>query len=83
MKNNIIYNYLKEKGYNFDCESTGLFISNDGELVIKGSKIDLIELANYIVNVALSDYDRDHLHLDDLTLLSKDSEIKNIIIEKE
>ena len=44
---------------------------------------DIIELSDYIKKVALSNNKNDHLHLDDLTLINKDSIIKNIVIEKE
>ena len=85
MNSNIILRYLKEK--NFDLSSSdlpGITISLDNnELVIKGSKLDLIELANYIVNLALSNNNRDHIHIDDLTLIDKDSKINSLIIEKE
>lgn len=65
-------------------KNDGLIISEDNkEVLVKGSKEDLLELANYIKGVALSNEEKDHIHLDDLTLLSKDSEIKQIIIEKE
>ena len=83
MKNNVIFNYLKDRGYKLDDDYSLLDISsNKDEVVIKGSQIDLIELADYIVSVALSDNDTDHLHLDDLTLINKNSNIKNLIIEK-
>lgn len=85
MNNNIILRYLKEK--DFDLSSSdlpGITISLDNnELVIKGSKLDLIDLANYIVNLALSNNNRDHIHIDDLTLIDKDSKINSLIIEKE
>lgn len=58
-------------------------ILEDKELLIKGDKDDLIELANYIKKVALSNYNSDHLHLDELTLIDEKSIIKNLIIEKE
>ena len=62
----------------------GLFISNENdEIVIKGNKEDLIELSDYIKKVALSNNSKDHLHLDDLTIIDNDSNIKNLIIEKE
>ena len=53
------------------------------ELVLKGSKQDLLELADYIRNVAESPKKQDHIHLDNLTLISKRSNIKNLIVEKE
>lgn len=56
-------------------------LMND-ELVIKGNKEDLLELVNYIKDIANSNNEKDHLHLDDLTIISKESNIKNLIIEK-
>ena len=56
---------------------------NDNELIIKGSKLDLIELSDYIKRIALSNNENDHIHLDELTLINKDSLINNLIIEKE
>ncbi len=58
-------------------------ILENKELLIKGDKDDLQELSDYIKKVALSNYNSDHLHLDELTLISNDSPIKNLIIEKE
>ena len=83
VKKNIIEKYIKEKNIIIDNKSDGLevnYISN--ELNIKGSQSDLLELADYILSLALSDNNEDHIHLDDLTLISDDSDIKEIIIEK-
>ena len=55
----------------------------DDEIIIKGSKQDLIELSDYIKRVALSENKNDHLHLDKLSLIDNDSDISNLIIEKE
>ena len=80
-----IKNYLKEIPYDPNQkQSNGLQINLDkNELLIKGDKVDLIELANYILNTALSEEKKDHIHLDELTLLDKNSKIHNLIIEKE
>ena len=51
------------------------------ELLLKGDKQELLELSNYVKEVALKDGDN-HIHIDDLTLIDKDSSIKNLIIEK-
>lgn len=85
MNQNIIFDYLKEKNIKIDRTNfSGINIDNNtNEIVIKGKQLDLLELANYIVNIALSSNDKDHIHLDDLTLLNKDSTIKEIVIEKE
>ncbi len=62
----------------------GLLINTDNdEVLIKGSKDDLEELAEYIHKIANSKDEKDHLHLDDLTIISKESSICNLIIEKE
>lgn len=54
------------------------------EIVIKGNKEDLMELANYIKMVATSNNNnKDHLHLDEMTLLDSNSSIKSLIIEKD
>ena len=81
---NIIENYLKEKNYDLtDNEARGIIVtSNIDEIVIKGSKSNLIEFADYILSVALSENDNDHIHIDDLSLIRGDSDIKSIIIEK-
>ncbi len=80
----MLYDFLKEKGYEIDNKCNGININYDNnDLVIKGNKYDLIELANYIINVAISNNVKDHLHLDDLTIINEESNIKNMIIEKE
>jgi hypothetical protein len=79
---NIEYNITKyfEDNNLFDAsESNGLIIKeNSNTITIKGSSKDLIELADLIVHVAKN---KTHIHLDDLTTINKDSNIKEIIIE--
>ena len=58
-------------------------ILDDNELLIKGDKDTLIEFANYILSVANSKEDIDHIHLDELTLIDDNSSIKSLIIEKD
>ena len=55
---------------------------SDNEVLITGNKEDLLEFAEYINKVANSENEKDHLHLDDLTLIDSNSEVKNLIIEK-
>ena len=63
-------------------EKDGLMISNDfNSLIIKGNSRDLVELADILISLSKSK-DNNHIHLDDLTLINKDSLIKDIIIEK-
>ena len=57
--------------------------SSDNEVLIKGNKDELRELAEYITNVANSTNSNDHIHLDNLTIISNDSPVKELIIEKE
>ena len=61
----------------------GLLISYNDELLIKGNKLDLLELSDYIKKVALSDNNQDHIHLDELTIVNNNSDIKKLIIEKD
>lgn len=82
---NILEEILKQKNIHIPADNNpdGLRIKLDGEdLVIKGSSNDLLELANYLINMALSNIKGNHLHIDYLTLLSSSSEIKSMIIEK-
>ena len=81
----LIYNYLKENNYNLDDDNlNGITIECTlDQVVIKGSKLDLIDLADLIVSTALSEYKNDHAHVDDLSLINEDSHIKEIVIEKE
>ena len=79
----IIEKYLKDNNYIIENNYKGINISTDKkELLIKGTQRDLIELADYILDIALSK-DNDHLHLDNLTIINNNSQIKELIIEKE
>ena len=55
----------------------------NNEIIIKGSKEELEELIEYIKKVTESSLDKEHIHIDDLTLINKNSAIKNLIIEKD
>lgn len=78
----ILENYLRENKNNLE-NSHGIKIAlMDDELIINGSKIELIELADYITSVALSKEKNDHLHLDKLTLINSESQVESLIIEK-
>ncbi len=74
-----------EKNELFDNEtSNGLTIKNESNtLLIKGSSRDLVELADIIVNLALVRNEKAHIHLDNITLINKESEIAEIVLEKE
>lgn len=69
---------------NKTVSSFGIFLELvSGELIVKGNGEDLQELANYIQQVAQSRFESDHLHLDNLTLISSTSKIKQLVIEKD
>lgn len=74
-----------EKNNLFDSDkSNGLNIINNGtSLIIKGSSRDLIELADLLANLALDKTKGAHVHLDDLTLINKESSFSEVIIEKD
>ncbi len=55
---------------------------SDNEVSLTGNKEELLELAEYIIKVENSNNEKDHIHLDDLTIVDKNSDIKNLIIEK-
>ena len=78
----LVYEYLKDNNFEFvDNPSNGIKISLDnGELLIKGEPADLVEFADYLVSLAISEGIGDHVHLDDSKLLDKESEIKDFII---
>ena len=66
-------------------EAAGLRLALDtqGELTLEGSPLDLIDLADLLVSLALSGEDRgQHWHLDDWTLLDEHSEITGMILTR-
>ena len=84
MTQKLISKFLKENDFNLESsDSNGLQISlvND-EITLKWSKLDLIELADYLLDVAISQDEKNHLHIDELTLIDNNLPIKNLIIEK-
>lgn len=77
-----ISKYFDENGLFDKSAQNGLTIKNEsGTILIKGTSRDLVELADILVNVAQQD--TAHIHIDNLTLINKESEISEIIIEKE
>ena len=82
IKKDILKKLIEDNYSNDNYEGINISMINN-ELLIKGNKSDLLELANYIVDVALSDNNNDHIHLDKNTLMSNDSNINELIIEKE
>lgn len=81
-KKNIIKEIIKDTDNNKET-MTGIEIeNNNNEIIIKGDKNSLLELADYIISVSLSNNSNDHVHLDELTIINEKSNIKNLIIEK-
>lgn len=81
-KKNIIKEIIKDTDNDKET-MTGIEIeNNNNEIIIKGDKNSLLELADYIISVSLSKNSNDHVHLDELTIINEKSNIKNLIIEK-
>ena len=80
----VVSKYIKEKNIEIDNSGAGIKISHDYDcFIISGSQSDLIELADYITSVALSKDKNDHIHIDNTTLINEESDVKELIIEKE
>ena len=60
-----------------------IIIKNNKEITIKGSKEDLNDLVNIIQKLISSNQNKDHIHIDELTLINNNSPIKELVIEKE
>jgi len=76
-----IFNYLNEKGIIESIKSDYGTISlktSDNDITIAGNRIELIMLADYILNVALADFDGWHVHLDEHNFFDKES--KELIV---
>jgi len=77
-----IFNYLEEKGVIKSIKDDHGAISlkaSDNDIVITGNRLELIMLADYILNVALADVDGWHIHLDEINFFDESS--KELIIE--
>ncbi|MEE3343382.1 MAG: hypothetical protein VZS44_04775 [Bacilli bacterium] len=79
-----ITKYFENNNLFDDTISDGLKILKDenDNILITGSSVDLVNLADILVNVAMDKGENPHIHIDDLTLLDKNSDYKEIIIEK-
>ena len=81
---NIINDYIEKNNIKIRDNGSGLSIKhNYDELYIKGSQKDLIDLADIILSLALSENKKDHVHVDELTIIDGDSDINEMVIEKE
>ena len=79
-----LINYLKSTGQLSDdlplIAYRAVELCNDNTVVISGSKLGLLSIAEIIVKVALSNNNYDHLHLDDTNYFDKAN--IEIVIEK-
>lgn len=82
----LVSEILKEQGRYpaVENDETGLlFQMKNNELIISGSSMDLIELADLLVSLALSGENKgQHWHIDNMTLLDENSEISELILKK-
>ena len=80
--NQFIFDYLKEKGIIGSIENNHGKISlknSDNDVIIAGSRLELIMLADYVLNAALADFDGWHIHLDELNFF--DEADKQLVVE--
>lgn len=75
--------YFKDNNLFTDKESKNINISiENNTIIIKGSQIDLIELADIIISVSKDERENLHIHIDKNTLINNESDYNEIIIEK-
>lgn len=64
----LIYNHLKETGYIKEADGNVAYneieLQENKNVVLKGNKLGLILLADYLIEIALSDRELTHVHLD-------------------
>lgn len=81
----IVSKHLKDTGAYpliLNQNNSGLSISaENGQLLISGSPCDLIDIADLLVSLVLSDENTgQHWHLDSSTLIAEDSSIVELVI---
>jgi hypothetical protein len=85
MMENLVYNYLIENNMLPDkvgkCATNSLNICNNKDIVLSGNCLGLIELADYILNVALSNVDNYHVHLDETNFFD-DTKLELVILKQ-
>lgn len=69
----LVFDLLKEKNLIQDEDVIAYNEVNieEKEVIIKGNKLGLIQLADYFVQIAISDMDKQHIHLDDVNYFDK------------
>ena len=80
----LVTEYLEQKGLcPTAADEEGITLSLDGQnrLLLSGSPLDLIALADLLVSLALSGENQgQHWHVDELTALDKSSPILELIL---
>ncbi len=77
-----ITKYFEDNNLFDSYDSNGLMLKLDSKsIIVMGNSRDLVEFADLLVNVARSK-ENYHIHVDDLNLLNKNSDISAIIVEK-
>ena len=81
----LVTEYLEQKGLcpTAAADEEGITLSLDGQnrLLLSGSPLDLIALADLLVSLALSGENQgQHWHVDELTALDKSSPIPELIL---
>ena len=61
----LVFDFLKERNLIQDNEMNAYneVCAKSNAVVIKGNKFGLIQLADYLVQIAISDMDKHHIHL--------------------
>ena len=71
----IIFNLLKKEGYLRSDNRNSIALNKikfeDKSVLIEGNKLGLILLSEYILQIALSELNNDHIHLDDLNFFDE------------
>ena len=71
----IIFNLLKKEGYLSSDNRNSIALNKikfeDKSVLIEGNKLGLILLSEYILQIALSELNNDHIHLDDLNFFDE------------
>lgn len=81
----LVTDYLEKQGLypvpEADEEGFTLSLDSQNRLLLSGSPLDMIELADLLVSLALSGENHgQHWHVDELTLLSGGSQIPELIL---
>ena len=79
-----ITEYFEKNDLFDESESNGLKVRKDSNntLIFEGNSRDLVEFADLLFSLALEKEKGAHIHIDNNSLLDKDSDFDEIIIDK-